>query len=259
MSKQSVWTGLDRFGFSDKAKAAIMGNMGPESGFVSTNVEDRYTGSDLAYTAALDNGSYSRDSFATDNGKYYGYGLCQWTYPTRKLGLYDLAKSRGVSIGDEALQLDFMWQELHTAEFSGVLKVLQSDASLREMTEKFLVTFENPDDKSQSVKNYRVGIAEAIYAEFAGKADPKPTPEPPEEDKPDTPFWPPRQLCLGMVGSDVALLQSLLLCHDYNCGGISGIFDNRTKNMVLAFQTENELDVDAVAGKQTFRALGVNT
>jgi peptidoglycan hydrolase-like protein with peptidoglycan-binding domain len=70
-------------------------------------------------------------------------------------------------------------------------------------------------------------------------------------------FWPPRMLCQGMNGADVQLLQSALMCHGYNCGGTSGIFDVRTHNMVLAFQTEHELDVDGIAGPKTFKALGV--
>lgn len=255
MSKETIWFGLDRFGFSDNAKAAIMGNMGPESRFNSNNVEDRYhqdTGmSDEYYTAGVDNGSYSREDFRYDHGKAYGYGLCQWTYNTRKAGLYDLAKGRGVSIADEPMQLDYMWQELQTDEFSDVLAVLRSDASLREMTEKFLIKFENPSNKSQKVKDYRVSCAEKILEEFAGKTAPEP-----QEDEPATPYWPPRVLCVGMVGADVQLLQSLLLCHNYSCV-VSGIYDTRTRNMVIGFQEAKKLDQDGVAGPKTFKALGV--
>ena len=249
MSKQAVWNGLSRYGFSDKAKAAIMGNIGPESGFDPYNVEDRYRGDDHAYVAAVDNGAYTRDEFATDHGQRYGFGLCQWTWWSRKCGLYDLAKGRGVSIADLSMQLDYMWQELQTSEFSPVLSVLRSDASLRDMTEKFMVDFEKPDDKSQKAKNYRVGVAEEIYKEFAGKET-----EPEKEDEPDV-YWPPRMLCVGMTGPDVSALQGLLLAHGYNCGGVSGIFDNRTRNMVLAFQAENGLDIDGIVGPKTWAAL----
>ena len=251
--KKKIWNALSRYGFSDKAKAAIMGNIGPESGFDPYNVEDRYKGDDHAYVAAIDAGAYTRDEFATDHGQYYGFGLCQWTYWARKCGLYDLAKGRGVSIADLGMQLDYMWQELQTSEFSAVLSVLRSDASLREMTEKFMVDFERPADKSQSAKNYRVGVAEEIYKEFAVQ-DPAVISD---QDEPTTPFWPPRTLCKGMVGADVTLLQALLLTHDYNCGGCTGIFNNSTKCKVLAFQAENGLVADGIAGPKTFRALGL--
>ena len=251
MNKEYIWNSLGRYGFSDKAKAAIMGNIGPESNFDPYNVEDRYKGDDHAYVAAIDAGTYTRDEFATDHGQYLGFGLCQWTYWSRKCGLYDLAKGRGVSIADLDMQLDYMWQELQTSEFSSVLSVLRSDASLREMTEKFMTDFERPADKSQWAKNYRVGMAEEAYKEFAG------TTQEPQEDEPTTPFWPPRVLCLGMVGSDVTLLQSLLLCHGFNCGGCSGIYGVSTRNMVIGFQAQNDLEQDGVAGPKTFRKLGV--
>lgn len=262
MSKETIWFGLDRFGFSDNAKAAIMGNMGPESRFKSNNVEDRYhndTGmSDEYYTACVDNGSYSREDFRYDHGKAYGYGLCQWTYNTRKAGLYDLAKGRGVSISDEPMQLDYMWNELQTSEFSDVLAVLRSEASLREITEKFLVKYENPTDKSQKVKDYRVQCAEQILAEFAGKTAPEP--EPPKEDTPETVYWPPRVLCLGMIGTDVALLQAALACHGFNPGSCSGIFDAATERALRNYQEKNfdlngnRLHVDGIAGPKSFYA-----
>lgn len=252
MSKKSIWDRLGRFGFSDPARAAIMGNIGPESGYDPYNVEDRFKGDDHAYVAAVDNGSYSLTDFMYDRGQYYGFGLCQWTFSTRKQGLYILAKGRGVSIADEDMQLDYMWQELQTPEFSDVLAVLRSDASLREMAEKFMVDFERPADKSQAAKNYRVGIAEKILNEFAGS---QPAEKP--ADTPDTPFWPPRTLCFGMVGADVRLLQSSLMCHGYDTKGCGGTFDARTKNMTMAFQSENNLDVDGIAGPKTFGALGV--
>ena len=64
-------------------------------------------------------------------------------------------------------------------------------------------------------------------------------------------------LCEGMVGADVAALQGLLLAHGCNVP-LSGEFDNKTKAMVMAFQGENGLATDGIAGPKTFRALGVN-
>ena len=83
-----------------------------------------------------------------------------------------------------------------------------------------------------------------------------PAPEP-AEDTPTTPFWPPRVVCFGMVGSDVAVLQALLTAHGH-AAEATGIFDNKTKSAALSFQAENGLDADGIAGPKTFRALGVN-
>ncbi len=268
MSKATVWSRLKAKGFTDTACAAIMGNMWQESKFIPNNVEDRChrdTGwSDEQYTAMVDSGSYTREQFMRDPDpstgmpRAYGYGLCQWTYYTRKIALYDLAKGRGVSIADEQMQIDLLCQELQT-DYRSVYDVLMSGASLYDMTEKFMRTFENPADQSERAIKYRVSCAQAIYNELAGST-PEPAPEPPqppEPDTPTTPFWPPRMLCEGMVGADVAALQGLLLAHGCNVP-LSGEFDNKTKAMVMAFQGESGLATDGIAGPKTFHALGVN-
>lgn len=260
MSKKSIWARLKAKGFSDTACAAIMGNMDQESKFRPNNVEDRSGIPDEQYTAQVDNGSYSRHRFLSDA---YGYGLCQWTYFSRKAALYDFAKQRGASIADEQMQIDWMWEEMHQSEYLGVLETLMSDADLYDMTSKYMCVYENPADKSKEAINYRAGLALKVFQEFAGTDPAVPVEEPQkpqEEQKPDTPttpFWPPRMLCEGMVGADVTVLQAHLLAHGYNTQ-TTGIFDNKTKAMVLAFQGENSLATDGVAGPKTFRALGVN-
>lgn len=259
MSKKSIWARLKAKGFSDTACAAIMGNMQHESAFRSNNVEDRSGIPDEQYTAQVDNGSYSRHNFLSDA---YGYGLCQWTYYTRKIALYDLAKQRGVSVADEQMQIDLLCQELQT-DYRSVYNTLMSGASLDDMAKEFMCSFENPANQSREAVKVRVNSAKEIFREFAGTDPAVPAEEPQkpqEEQKPDTPttpFWPPRMLCEGMVGADVTVLQAHLLAHGYNTQ-TTGIFDNKTKAMVLAFQGENGLATDGVAGPKTFRALGVN-
>ena len=120
-----------------------------------------------------------------------------------------------------------------------------------------MVVFENPKDKSKKAKDYRVGLAEEVYKQFT-EHPPTEVVKEPEPDTPETPFWPPRTLCYGMVGADVGLLQSLLTCHDYPVAS-SGTFDGKTKIRVLQFQADNGLATDGVAGKKTFGALGVRT
>ena len=83
-------------------------------------------------------------------------------------------------------------------------------------------------------------------------ADPEPEPE--TEQEPEI-LWPPRVLCAGMSGADVTALQGLLLAHGYDCKTTSGAFDARTKAMVLAFQGENGLDTDGIAGPLTWGKL----
>jgi len=255
MSKATIWARLKAKGLSDYACAAVMANIQQESAFRSNNVEDRSGIPDEQYTRMVDEGSYGKSQFMYDA---YGYGLCQWTFWSRKQDLYELARKRGVSIADEQMQIDLLWEELHQGMYTSVLNCLLSDASLHDMTEKYMKVFENPADQSAGAISYRVNLASAIYQEFAGtEPEPVPDPEPQEPDTPTTPYWPPRMLCEGMQGADVSVLQALLQAQAYNTE-ITGIFDNRTKAMVLAFQGENGLKTDGIAGPKTFRALGVN-
>ena len=79
--------------------------------------------------------------------------------------------------------------------------------------------------------------------------------EPTTPDDPDSPFWPPRQLCSGMNGADVMALQALLIARGYHTGGVTGIFATRTHNTVMAFQAESGLVPDGIAGRKTWAAL----
>ncbi len=62
-------------------------------------------------------------------------------------------------------------------------------------------------------------------------------------------------LCNGSTGRAVYVLQALLLSHGYGAGGVDGIFGSGTEAAVRDFQYQNALEVDGVAGKQTFGKL----
>lgn len=264
MSKASIWARLKEKGFSDDAAAAIMGNFQAESAFRSNNVEDRSGIPDEQYTLMVDNRSYSRDKFIHDS---YGYGLYQLTYWTRKAGYYDFATARGVSIADEQTQIDYMVKEMQT-DYRSVYDVLMSGASIYDMAKKYMVSFENPYDQSDAAVNGRYNNAQAIYREFAGTApdvtaedagEPQESGKAQEDidtpDTPEKPFWPPRMLCSGMVGSDVAVLQAALIAHGYPVGNIDGNFGVKTHNMLMAYQCENNLAADGIAGRLTWGKL----
>jgi peptidoglycan hydrolase-like protein with peptidoglycan-binding domain len=59
----------------------------------------------------------------------------------------------------------------------------------------------------------------------------------------------------GSTGRAVYVLQALLLSHGYGAGGVDGIFGNGTEAAVREFQGKNALEVDGVAGKNTFEKL----
>lgn len=158
--EQHIWDYLNNLTGNPYGAAGIMGNMHCESRLLSTNLEDQYEGilgyDDSSYTAAVDNGTYQ--NFITDAA---GYGLCQWTYHARKAGLLKLAQSRGTSIGDMDMQLDFLASELHG---SG-LNLLSSCGSVAEASDYMLFTFENPANAS-SLRETRLGISNYYYNKF---------------------------------------------------------------------------------------------
>ena len=59
----------------------------------------------------------------------------------------------------------------------------------------------------------------------------------------------------GDSGEDVRDLQETLTELGYGCGDIDGKFGTKTKNAVVAFQTDAGLDPDGVVGRKTWAAL----
>ena len=261
MGKTEIWIALRNRGYSTIATAAIMGNIQAESAFRPDNVEERCPLTDGEYTAKVDNELIPKQSFIRDA---YGYGLCQWTYSTRKAGLYDLCKKRGVSISNVSAQLDFMGNELAEHEYVGVRAALNGN-SLYDATAVFMRKFENPADQSDAAIKKRVEMAQAIYNELSGVSLDKPAESGEDNNVPTKlEYWPPRGytggtkdpgLCFGMEGPDVMVMQAVLYARDYNTGTANGIFNAGTKTMLMAFQAEHDLTPDGICGPKTWKSL----
>lgn len=160
--------------------AALMGNLDAESGLNPKNLENlcerrlKEAGksycTDETYTAAVDSGKISREEFLHPlPNKQYGYGLAQWTSAGRKAGLYDLAKSKGASIGDLEVQLEFLFKELQ-GSYKTVLNALKTASSVREASDIVLKKFESPEDQSEAVKVKRAGYGQRYYEKYTGSA-----------------------------------------------------------------------------------------
>lgn len=244
-------------GLTHEAALAMMGNWDKESLFDAFRRQGDLSAAAVPsheYVAAVTSGAISREQFAQDQ---IGFGLAQWTYHNfstgkgRKLNLYDFWKRSGKALDDPAMQTAFAVCELQN-EYSGLYAELKQSDNLYYCTDQICKRYEQPE-----FNNVQDRYSAALSIKAVIEAGEQAAAEPPQEDKPEI-FWPPRMLCLGMNGPDVQLLQASLLCHGYNAGGCSGIYDNRTKNMVIAFQAENGLDVDGIAGPKTFKALGIH-
>ena len=122
-------------GLNAAAACGVLANIQAESGMQSAICETLClnrlkehgkTYTSATYTAAVDSGKISRAEFLNPlPGKQYGYGLVQWTSPGRKAGLYDLAKKKGVSIGDMNMQLEYLAAEL-SKNYASVLKYIKA-------------------------------------------------------------------------------------------------------------------------------------
>lgn len=115
------------------------------------------------YVTQVDNGTYTE--FVNDG---FGFGLAQWTFPTRKQKLLDFAKSRGCSIGDFQTQILFLEQELQE-DYPQVLELLQESRNLRETTAVVFFEFERPADQSEEAFELRYNMAYEYYIQACGE------------------------------------------------------------------------------------------
>ena len=170
--EEYIWNYFSERIGNDYGVAGLMGNLYHESGLKPNNLQNSYETSlgytDSSYTEAVDSGSYSESSFANDSA---GYGLAQWTFYTRKQGLYTMYKNGGYSsIGSIDLACDFLWHELQTS-YSGVLEFLKTASNVRQASDKVLHDFESPEDQSESVELKRHETSVYFYNKYAGTND----------------------------------------------------------------------------------------
>lgn len=234
--------------------AGVLVNIQHESVFSSINVEDRYHSdtkqTDEHYTQMVDtNAAYD---FANDGGRHYGYGLCQWTYPTRKTELRRICREKGVSIGDRDTQIEFMFSELKR-DFPVVWKALTSSTSAYNCAWQFCRWYENPANP-EATAEYRASKADPWYnfiVQHIKDDVPDPEPQPDPEPKED------HSLSLRMIDwhceswDEYRLLVDILRLRKYNVDD----FDDEVWDALEDFQRDNGLEPDRIAGPKTWDAL----
>jgi len=160
-------------GMTPAGAAGSLGNQDKESGLKPTNLQNGFenkppkTGgvgyTDATYTAAVDSGAYT--GFVDDRA---GYGIAQWTHPSRKAALLTYAKSLRKSIGDLEMQSDFYIKELKES-YPAVWKVLTTTTSVREASNAVMLDFERPADQSIENQNLRASVSQTYYDKYAKK------------------------------------------------------------------------------------------
>lgn len=165
-TEKRIWERLFFFIPSAYAVAGIMGNLMAESGLNPRNLQNKGNQAlgmtDDEYTSAVDDGSYT--DFTNDR---LGFGLAQWTYPSRKEALLAFAMEHGESIGDLDMQLDFLCQEMNG--YKAVMDVLRNATNVKEVSDIVLTKYEKPVDQSEAAKEKRAAYGEQFYDRFAEK------------------------------------------------------------------------------------------
>lgn len=233
MGKKEIYNRLIGAGMTPQGACAMLGNMQAESALRANNAQDGMTSlSDEAYTAAVDSGTYQK--FATDA---VGYGLCQWTYSTRKKALLEYARSRGKSIGDEQMQTEFCIKELKS-DYLPLWNFLCKADDLYNATARICTEYERP-----AVNNIaaRYSFAQQLYAELSTTA---PTAEELDEieelnkETPATPKAETNPLKGKLTNETVLHLQALLKTYGYDFGAVDGLIGDKTKAALKAFTAD---------------------
>lgn len=159
-------------------------------------------------------------------------------------GFADVTASVNLSTGTGLMRGDVLLNyERHTAMYVGNGK--EVEASINEFGTAKGGRPGDQTGKEFYIRNYRNYPWNCVlrYMEDGGGVMPRP----------DI-FWPPRELSIGMVGGDVCALQGLLNAHGHylEC---DGDFGNLTQTATIAFQEENGLVGDGIAGNETWTAL----
>lgn len=153
--------------------AGAMGNLDAESALLSNNVENSWEGThtewnDESYTAALNAGIYPND-FTKDGA---GYGLAQWTVPSRKKIFEDLVVEYNTTYDDVDMQLELLRRELTGyyadvgLDFSHVCSAMQTATSVREASDFFFIIYENPKDQSEPRKVERANLGQIYFNRY---------------------------------------------------------------------------------------------
>lgn len=175
MSEKTIWDYLYKDIQNAYGVAGLMGNIYAESGMIPNRVEalclrrlseigQNWT--DKTYTAAIDSNKLSKEDFLHPlPGKQYGYGLCQWTSPGRKEGLYNLAKSKNKSIGNETIQLEWLLKELKQS-YPIVYNTIKNADNIKIASDVVLLRFECPADTGVTVREKRANYGKQYYDKY---------------------------------------------------------------------------------------------
>lgn len=219
MSTKTIYDALRSAGMTAEGACGLMGNMMAESS-MQANIAQRgmTTLTDYGYTVAADMRTID---FVHDS---VGYGLCQWTYWSRKQDLLSFAAASGVSVGDEDMQVQFCVKELRK-DFPGVWAVLTSSHDLYECARIVCLQYERPAVNNVDAR-YRFALD--FFGQLAGGSDPDPAPDPQPEPSPQP----------AAVPASVILLQLAMERDGYWHAPVDGIKSQEFREQIKKYAAD---------------------
>lgn len=179
--EKATWDAIKEYmNGNEIATAAWLGNFYSESNIVPYRLQDDFTSGFVnshTYTNNVDSGAIARAAFMND-GK--GYGLAQWTYYTRKAGMYDYwntdeYRGGGVSIGAFNFVIAWFKRELDR-DFPGIKSHMLTVTDIDSASDYVLINYETPDG-IEAAKPVRRAQSRYYYNKYTGSS-PGPGPGP---------------------------------------------------------------------------------
>lgn len=265
MSKENIYQKLRNGGLSPAGACAMMGNMDAESSLISIRKQGDFSEGFVKsqeYTAAVNSEEITRWQFMSDS---IGYGLCQWTFSTRKDHLYMFAREAGTSIGDEDMQCRFCIWELQNEYADDLYPFLCQTDDLAKAAQRICAEFERP-----AVNNFadRINSAQAYFIWFVRASENVGCGE--DSCPVDLQFAPAepvvnaegneavinvRILKQGDLGRDVFVLQTGLTDMGFACGVPDGDYEDLTVEAVKELQRKFGQEPTGIADQAVWAAV----
>lgn len=264
MGYQTIYDQLRANGLTETGALAMLGNWDCESNCESVRVENDFSQNHTLskqYVSDIDSNKISRDQFQHDRK---GFGLAQWTFYTRKAGLWDFCRNyKHCSVGNEAAQVEYAIREM-PSEAPGLLEELKTSNDLYKCTDDVCCKFEKPAVKNVDARFRSANRIKAQIDLNPGPVPPQPEPPGPEPEpvppapQPDV-YWPPRTIdCHCTEWPEVTVLGAVLYCRGY-LDYAAGAWDDEVTTAVEAFQKSafpgQPSEWDGVVGPATWGKL----
>ena len=254
--QQIVYDEFRKAGATESGALAVVGNFIAESGCEPNRLENDYDPHRTVskdYVLRASSGNMSKAEFC----KAVGFGLAQWTFPSRKANLWEFWKSSNKELDDIYMQIEFAIKEFKQ-DFPEVWKLLCLSNDLYTCVKRVCYDFENPYIKNVDAR-FRYANEEKNIINlnnFNNKENAKETINNVVSKNHDLNLRNIDKNCNGFI--EVEILKTLLLIRNYKIDKDMKKLDTwstETSTAVLQFQKDYNLISDCIVGQKTWEKL----